>query len=93
MKINEEISRLYREATNGCGLSCGESEEFAQAFRDTLAELLKREFEATNHCITAEKKGDGVTAYRTNFDDVDPRHDWQFADWQAEAHRILTGER
>ena len=66
--------------------------EIADALQQQVADKLRLEFELYNHCITAERKGDGVTAYRTNFDDDDPRHDWTDADWLAAAKKELERE-
>jgi len=63
----------------------------ARGLRDERAGRLELEWKANNHCITAEKVRDGVKAYRTNYDDNDPRHKWQFSDWQSLANDQLLG--
>jgi len=95
MKISEEVRKLYRHANDRRHFNDGDSRTItilADALRDAVAEADKREFEATNHCITAERIRDGVKVYRTNFEDDDPRHKWQFSDWQVAAHERLMGE-
>lgn len=64
----------------------------ADALRDAEARAMKLEFEQANHCITAERHGDGVRAYRTNYDDNDPRHKYTPADWKRAADKRLRGE-
>lgn len=54
-----------------------------------LAKLMESEFEHSNHCLIAERKREGVTAYRANFDDADPRHNYDAAAWMEVARREL----
>lgn len=61
----------------------------ADALRKQTARAMKAEFEVSNHCITAERVNEGVRAYRTNFDDNDPRHDWTPEQWAEAADREL----
>jgi len=73
------------------------------AFRDCLAAKLRAEFEKDHVVIlmrikdSAPKLGDhckkcgfidDAIAYRQ----VDPRHSWQWAKWQAEANKELEGK-
>lgn len=83
-KISPDLKQAYAFWAQGSSRSSSSwsARILAEGLRDVLAELLEAKFKANNHCITAERKGDGVTAYRTNFDDNDPRYSWQRADWQ-----------
>lgn len=98
MKISEDIIHSYQwsraaEANISTEAPLCHVVVLADALQQAVAENLKMKFEATNHCITAERKGDGVTAYRTNFDDNDPRHEYSKADWLAEADKLLRGQQ
>ncbi len=88
-KPSEEVIEVYRRAQP---LDGTDWKVLADHCRDERPKRLKTEWHANNHCITAERKGDGVAVYRTNFDDNDSRYNWTFANWQALAHRQLMGE-
>lgn len=88
MNITPEESKAYQYARDYFG-NLGYVKLLKTALRHHVAAEMRLEFEATNHCLTAEVVIGGVTTYRANYNDDDPRHNFTDADWDKAAHEAL----
>lgn len=93
MNITKEESEAYSWAIEHVAGTWNYVAVVRDALRRHIAAEMRLAFEATNHCITAEAVRGGVRAYRTNYDESDPRHNFTDADWERAAHEaLISGE-
>jgi len=91
-EISEEVKRAYSLTRCAELHDVGDPEAvtLATALRDTLARALRAEFELDHYrcCDGPAFDSDGAPNWCE-----DEQHDQQFNYWQAEAHKLLMGEK